>query len=222
MPQWTTSFGTPPATTGLSAVADPSSSSIVLTWDTTALAPALFWRYFIYRRNAEGAYVRIGEVADAAPATYRDTEAPHGINAEYLVTVSNGFAEGEADTGATVLDLRWWIIHPTDPGLTFELRYVESFTEGWAYPQQEFAALGREYPLVVSDQQLAPSGQLRLQIMPADRGLFTLLRRAARTDPWVVLKDPFGDVYRVKLGDIGRDTGPVGVRPTTVSYRTVA
>lgn len=222
MPTWTTSFGVPPATTGLVATADPETSSIVLTWDPTTLAAALFWRYYIYRKNTEGVYERVGEVASVAPATYADTEAPHGVPAEYLVTTSNGFAEGQPDADETILSLGWWIVHPADPALTFELRYVDTFSEAWPYRQEEFNPLGRTHPLVVSEVQVAPSGQLHLNILPKDRAIYYLLRRAAAYDPWVVLKSPFGDVYRVKLGDMGREVGTVGLRPVTVSYRTVA
>lgn len=219
---WTTAFTTPAALASLTATPDLDSSAIVLSWPASALG-ALFWRYYVYRRNADtGEFERIGSVDVEANATFTDAEAPHGVSVEYAVTVSNGWAESDSVTGAALVDLKWWIVNPLDPGLTFELRYVESFSDRLPYEQDSFEPLDRPTPLVVSGQQLPSTGTLSVKLLPADAGLRSLVRRATLVDPWIVLKTPFGDVYRVKFGDIGRDRGQAGNQQLNLAYRTVA
>jgi len=220
---WTTAFSAPAALTGLVATPDPDASEVDLAWNVPALPATHFWRYYIYRRSPEsGEFRRIGEVADRAAPAYSDREAPHGVSAEYAVTVSNGWAEAEEVTAVALIDLKWWIVNPTDPALTFELRYVNGYREQRHHQQESFEPLGRPAPLVVSGVLLPPTGVVSVQVHPGDRELFGLIRRAATVDPWVVLKSPFGDVLRVKLGSLDRDRGEAGIQSLSFDYRTVA
>jgi hypothetical protein len=224
MPTWTTAFPAPPAElTGLVATADPDGSKVDLVWDVAPMTDALFWRYRVARWNPEtGAFDVIGEVADRSAPAYSDLEAPHGIDARYAVTVSNGWAESDAVEAIAFLDLKWWIVNPLEPAMSFELRYVEGPRDVETYQQEELRPLGRRFPVVVSGQLLAPAGSLPIRLLPADEPLRALIRRAALVDPWVVLKNPFGEVRRVKLGSIDRSRAQAGVQLLNLEYRTVA
>jgi hypothetical protein len=220
---WSTSFATPGETTGLSIAEDTATPGLVLTWTTSPLGAGLFWRYFIYRKDPDGNYRRIGEVTDQNTPTYTDLEAPHGITVDYGVTTSNGWAEGAMGVASGVLLRNWWLVHPTDPDLRFELRYVPSggLTERYNLEQRSFTPLGRSTPVVVSSKLMPPAGTLQLNIIPTDVETFDLLKRAAKVDPYVVIKSPFGDVYRVRLGQIERSIAPGGMRPVSIAYTSV-
>lgn len=219
---WTTAFTTPDELTGLVATPDPDDSSIDLAWDVTALDATHFWRYYVYRLDPDvGEYVRIGSVDDRDDPTFTDLAAPHG-GATYAVTVSNGWAESDAITASAVLDLGWWVADPADPTLRFEIRYVSGYRARHDQQQEAFEPLGRDAPLVVSGEQLPPAGTFTVTNLADNPELLGLLKRAARVTPYVVLKSPFGDSLKVKLGAIDQDRGQAGVQTLNVEYRTVA
>jgi hypothetical protein len=91
-----------------------------------------------------------------------------------------------------------------------------------ARQQEAFEPLGREFPVVVSGSVLAPAGTLSV-VLGADEGaMVELLRRAARISPYVILKDPFGGLFRVSLGSVDVDRLGGGMQSASVDYRTVA
>lgn len=221
---WTTAFTTPDELTNLVATGDAGDSSVLLAWDASTTNPDAdhFWRYYIYRLDpATGTYERIGSVDDIATPTFTDLEAPHG-GSTYAVTVSNGFAESDFVTVVVTLDLRWWLSDPNDASLRFEVRYVSGWRARNAAQQDAFEPLGRDVPVVVSGALLAPAGSFNVFLTYEDAGILDLLRRAAKVSPYVVLKDPFGDTYRMRLGSIDQDRGAAGAQTLTVEYRTVA
>lgn len=218
---WTTAFGTPNDLTGLVAVADTGDSSVILTWDETDLNPDYFWRYYIYRLDDSGTFVRIGEVDDVAAPTFTDVEAAHGTST-YAVTVTNGWLESGPVTVAVTLAVEWFVSDPNDPGLRFELFNVTAFGARHARQQDAFEPLGREFPVVVSGSVLAPAGTLAAVIGSSEGAMVDLIRRAARVSPYVVLKDPFGGVYRVSLGTVVTDRLGASMQSVSVDYRTVA
>lgn len=221
MPSFTTNFTGPADLTGLILTPDLDASKVDLSWDVTSLIDAHFWRYYIYRQNAEGLYERIGEASDKAAPAFSDVEAPHGVTVRYAVTVSNGWAESGQLIGSTLLDLNWWIVDPADPSRSFAIRYVEGGPETEEYPQGIFHPIGKKAPIVVSGELMPPTGRVSVKVPRDNPGYFTQIRRAARTDPYVVLKDPFGNVRRVKLGTLGRDPGQAGIQRGDFSYTTV-
>lgn len=224
MPTWTTAFTAPPELTGLTVTADPDTSSVVLAWTASAIAAAEFHRYYVYRREvASGAFVRAGEVDAQALPTFIDIAAPHGIAAEYYVTVSNGWAESApSDTAAAVLDLLYWIVHPDDPSLRFAVPHVSGYRESVNDGGQEFRALGRRAAVVVSAEALVPSGQFSSLLLPDEREVYYLLRRLLDVTPWVYLKNPAGDVHKVKVRVSDKDHGQAGVQQVAVTWTGVA
>lgn len=220
MPLFTTSFTVPPALAGLAADPDLGRSSVVLTWTISGITGNEFWRYFVYRRNTVGNFVRIGEVADQATATYTDIEAPHG-SSEYAVTVSNGWDEGDPDTVSVELPLDYWIVDPNDQALVFQLPHVSGYDENFATQREQFAALGRKAPIAVDRETLPAAGNVALKLLIGEGGVFDLILRAAQSDPWIVLKSPFGDVHRVRLADVKHSRGGAGTQDVAFSYLTV-
>lgn len=221
---FTTAFGTPNALASATATPDESRSSIVVGWAATDLTAALFWRYRVYRLDAfTGHFVQIGEVADPAVLTFEDLEAPVGDDVTYAVTVSNGWAESDPATISTTTTGAWWILDPSDPNLIFQLpRVAPGQSQTWAADDESFLPLGRGAPLIVTGEGgLPPTGQLSVTMLYDEHGVFTLLRRAQARLPYVVLKSPFGEVYRVKIGNLTKNGAPAGIQTVDVAYTTV-
>lgn len=218
---WTTDFDTPNPLTGLAAAGNADDSSVVLTWDATDLDPDYFWRYYIYRLDDLGTFVRIGEVDDIAVLTFTDLEASHGTST-YAVTVSNGWAESSQATVTATLALAWFVSDPNDASLRFALFNVTVYRAKSARQQEAFEPLGREFPLVVSGSVLAPAGVISVVLGPDEGAMLELIRRAARVSPYVVVKDEFGGVYRMSLGTVDQDRQGASMQTVSVDYRVVA
>lgn len=221
MPTWTTSFSTPTTIAGLTATPDLDASAVDLAWTATALG-ALFWRYYIYRRDADtGILVRIGEVASESTPAFRDEEAPHGP-VTYAVTVSNGWAESDPPTNVTTtLPLDWWIVDPNDSALVFPIPHVNDYSETWDPQDERFDPLDADAPVIVTGALLPPNGTVSARLLPAELATFGLLKRVTMSVPYVYLKDPFGDVYRVKLQKLRRSKDKAGARAISFDYTTV-
>lgn len=222
MPTFTTSFTQPAAVAGLTATPDLDASAVDLAWTATTLG-ALFWQYNVYRLDPEtNVYMLIGSVATESTPAYRDTEARHGTSS-YAVTVSNGWAESDPTLASTTLALDWWIVDPNDPALVFPVPHVQGYEEVWDPQNEDFVPLDADAPVVVSGALLPPTGTVTALILPAERATFGLLKRATQSTPYVSLKTPFGDVYRVKVGTIRRSRGSLGggSREVRFDYTTV-
>lgn len=222
MPSFTTNFSVPPELTTLTATPSPSDSSIDLAWSISGLSAPIFYAYMIYRKNPEtGVFDLIGTVTTQATLTYSDREAPHGISAVYQVRVSNGWAESEPVQASTLLDLAYWITHPTDPSLVFPVAHVSGYKERFRVQDERFEPLDRPAPLVVTGQAFPPDGTVSFRRFPSQPDPVWNLRRAQKASPYVVLKTPFGDVRRVKIGDVEGDRGEAGVRLGSFDFTTV-
>jgi len=218
---WTTSFTTPAAPTGLTATPDLGASAIDLAWTATALG-SLFWRYYISRVDPfTGDLERIGEVASESDPTFRDQAAPHGP-VTYALTVSNGWAESDPINVSTSLPLDWWLVSTADPGLVFELPHVRNYDETWDPQQEAFVPLDAPAPVVVSGELLPPAGSIEFMLLPAERSIFNRLLEAARSPAAVLIKNPFGDIYTVRLGQLRRGRGEAGQSIITLPYTSVA
>jgi hypothetical protein len=222
MPSFTTNFSTPPALSTLTLTPNTSDSSIDLAWSISGLSAPLFYAYTVYRKNPEsGVFDLIGTVTTQATLTFTDREAPHGIPAIYQVRVSNGWAESEPVQASTILDLNYWITHPTDPSLVFPVAHVNGFRERFPVQEERFEPLDRPEPVVVTGQAFPPEGTVSFRRFPSQDDPVWNLRRAQKATPYVVLKSPFGDVRRVRIGEVESERGEAGVRTGSFDYTTV-
>lgn len=219
---WTTSFSIPAALTTLTLTPSPSDSSVDLAWSATALSAAQFYSYRISRKDPDtGTYILIAEIFDSAVLTYTDREAPHRIPAMYQVRQTNGFDESDPVQASTSLDLDYWITHPTDPSLVFPIPHVDGFDETFEVESEKATPLGRPAPVVTYGENLPPDGTLSFIRIPSQDDPVPALRRAQITDPYVVLKSPFGDVRRIRVGTIKSARLGGGARRASFDYTTI-
>jgi hypothetical protein len=219
MPTFTTSFTAPAGIASLTATADPDTSSVVLEWPATSLGVA-FWRYRVYRVNASGQYVLIGSPDTEATISFVDYEAPHGTS-QYAVTVDNGWQESDPVTALATLDLAFWIIDPSNPSNSFEIPHVATDESAWDPQEEQFVPLGRRAYVVIGGPLLAPKGTISSRVLRNEPELLPRLRLAAQTFPYVILKNPFGDVSRARIGEIRRSRGGSATQMVTFDWTTV-
>jgi hypothetical protein len=215
MPTFTTSFSEPPAITGLVATPDPDLSAVALTWDATTLGAA-FWRFYVYRENALGEFERIGESETNA---FTDFEAPHGT-AQYAVTQSNGWAESDPVSASTLLNLDYWIVDPLNPGASFSVPHVITDSARHDPQAERFAPLGRPAAVVVDGGRLAPDGTISARVLSYEDTIARILRAGERR-PYVLWKNPWGEVRRIRIGEVREERGGSATRVVTADYTTV-
>lgn len=219
---WTTNFTEPAALSTLTLTPSPSDSSVDLAWSATGLSASQFYSYRIYRFDAEtGVYERIAEIFDSAVLTYTDREAPHRVAATYQVRQTNGYAESDPVQATTTLDLDYWITHPTDPTLVFPVPHVSGFDETFPVQSERYEPLDRPAAVVTYGQNLPPDGTITFLRLPSQDDPIPPLRRAQVTDPYVILKSPFGDVRRIRVGSIKSGRLGGGARSGSFDYTTI-
>lgn len=219
MPTFTTSFTAPAGVASLTATSDLDTSSVLLEWPATSLGVA-FWRYRVYRVDASGQYALIGSPDTEATVSFVDYEAPHG-SSRYAVTVDNGWQESDPVTASAFLDLGFWIIDPSNPSNSFAVPHVSTDDSSWDAQEEKFAPLGRGAYLVVGGPLLAPTGSITARVLRGEEELLPRLRLAAQTFPYVILKNPFGDVSRARIGEINRSRGGSATQMVTFGWTTV-
>jgi hypothetical protein len=220
---WTTTFSAPAALASMTVTPSPSDSSIDVAWSATALSTAQFYSYRIYRQDPEapGTFELVTEIFDPAVLLYTDREAPHRVAALYQVRQTNGFDESDPVQASTTLDLDYWITHPTDPSLVFPVPHVSSFDESFDVQEEKFEPLDRPARVVTYGESLPPDGSISFVRLPSQDDPLPLLRRSQIIAPYVVLKSPFGDVRRVRIGSIKSGRLGGGARTGSFDYTTI-
>lgn len=225
MPTFATVFTSPGPPTDLVATSYLATSRIELSWAPSALGVD-FDGYRIYRSIDGGVtYAEIGSVNVEATATYVDYEAPMDVPVLYGITVSNPDFESTKGLVSSQLDEHaWYLATPGMPTYTFRIQYVHGFRERERLQRQRLAPLGRRFPVIVTGELEASSGRVELEVHPPDAWLIRRIRELAVLDvPYVLLKTPFGDVYRVKLDPDERErTGVAGIQNFGFAYDAVA
>jgi hypothetical protein len=201
---------------------------------------ANFYAWRVYRRRtgsgSSGWQMIHQRTTDAANMEYRDYLAPANVSADYAVvqaTSTNGgqtISESSRTPQAVIpAGTRYWLIHPTDEGQHVPLHNVtqDNFTEEYEEDVLNLIGRGRK---VDQGERWGVNGSLSAQLRDKPgatarqqaagiRGL-----KAARRFVW--LRNPFGDVWKVTLGDVQvARVGGVGVREfvdVTLPYLEVA
>lgn len=224
MPTFSTNFAPPATPTGLTIEAVIETSSVELVWTPTSLGVD-FGGYRVYRSVAGAAYEEIAFLSTEANASFIDYEAPLDVTLSYQVTVSNLDFESAPAQGTTELDEKaWYIVTPAQSLYTFRLRYVQGFRELEHLQRERFGPLGRRFPIIVTGELEASAGHIELEVHPPDAFIIERIRAIARLDvPYVVLKTPFGDAYRVKIDPDERTrAGVAGIQNFGFGFDEVA
>lgn len=222
MPQFQTVFTTPAVVTNVVATAATDRSAIALAWDVAAMAPQEFVQYVIYRRvvgDAEWTYA--GAATDQNDPTFDDVQAPHRVALEYSVRVDNGWAQGDDTLASTTLPLDYWIVAADDPGLVFAIPHVSAYSEALDPQAETFRPLDRPNAVVVGGTVTGPDGSVRSMLLPAEAGVYGLLRAVTARAAPVYLKNPFGDVHYVRLTKLAKEPFQAGAQTASFDYVTV-
>lgn len=215
----TASWTAPDAPSDFSAVDDPTTSSVLLTWTASNLPPQEFSLYQIYRREqSDASWTAYATVTSQSVTLYRDYFAAHGILYDYAISVFK-LVPGDVDlesplssVASSILDPdAWWVVGAdrADDHI-FELPVFRApFRE--PIQQEVFEPLGSRRKTVIRGRVLGAEGTLELtwkdgEVRDARRRMAYI--RDARGPH--ILKSPFGDVWLVEFSGPDKDYLPAG------------
>lgn len=222
MPVFTTAFVPPPPVDGLTATA-VGGALVRLDWDPSSLSPEDFVSYTVLRSLTGEDYVPLGTINDAAASSWEDYSAPLDRTLYYRVVQSNlDYASDPADVTTALEGCAFWLVTPGAAASSFELPDVTDYDSEWPLQSTEHEPIGRPLKLVETGLLLGEQGTITTHLSPVhDPGILNLLRAAASgSSTEVLLKTPYGEVFRVSLGTIERKRSPGGFQD--VSFRFVA
>lgn len=187
---------------------------VKLSW-TNATIDLDFTGYRIYRRLYDavgpvyGPWVLLGENTTAVSSyEFHDWLATSGTSYQYAVVQAadrfGAIVESAYNpTAATVTTDKYWLIHPLDELKTISLHVSkDDFNE--EYEQENFHVLGRGRHVDYGDR-LGYDGTMSLQLrdstVTARAQRLSLQALKAEQIP-VYMRNPFGDIWLITLGDI--------------------
>jgi hypothetical protein len=225
MPTFSTTFAPPSPPTDLALTADVPRSRVLIEWTATALGVD-FSYYTVFRSTDAGAtWIAIATLTPEAADEYSDFEAPLAAALLYRVTVTNttGF-ESLPLEGGTELDVStWWLVTPGDETRTFELRVVTGYDDVRPMQEDAYEPLGREKKLVIMGELLGHEGSIDVDLSREDAGLVEMIREASmHAGGYVLIKSPFGDVFRSHIGSARRTRQPAARQRITFDFVEIA
>jgi hypothetical protein len=214
-----TSYVVPAApTVTVSTSAYSTNGYVRLTWTNASEDPD-FISYRVYRRIAGSSILELmTEIQDQASTyTYDDYLARSSVSYEYVVvqvvdrygsTVESSYVFN----AVTPISDTYWLVHPTDSTKTIILASVTQDDPEEEYEQESYTIIGRGRHVDYGDR-LGWKGSLVAQLRDRNgvsartQKLTILALKAELVD--VYLRTPFGDLYRVALGNVkvGRIAG---------------
>ena len=224
MPTFSTLF-TPPATpSGFDLTADVIASRVSLEWTATALGVD-FANYTISRSVEGGPFVVLATIAIEGTTSFDDYEAPLNRSLQYRLTVTNttGLESDPAEGAATLESNGWYLVTAGDPDNTFELRVVVGYNDKQPLEEERFTPLGRSKKLVVMGELLGIEGGIDVDLSRADADAVHMIREASmHSGEFVLIKSPFGDVYRSHIGTVERRRTVAGRQRVSFDFVEVA
>lgn len=194
-----------------------ASGYIQLNW-TNAGAGSPHYSYRVYRRvGTTGAWVLVYETFGTTPFVYKDWWAAAQTQYQYAVvqvTLPAGVQTEEAKVAsaltAALTQYGYWLIHPTDETLNLNLGVAgDEYKE--ETDQQIYNLIGRGRKVDVGTSW-GKSGSLDVKIRDktglSARSFRLKLDILRATQTYLHLKNPFGDVDKIALGDIGYSRVP--------------
>lgn len=197
---------------------------VSVTWDNTGI-DVDFQAWVVYRRDdviepTTGLVIEVGELKEIGRITlpqgsyeFKDYYAPSSYQTGYLVRQEvNRFNDEVQSSNTTTIDVKpvsdgYWLLS-TDPDSPVAVRLSivtgDDFTE--EYEEAEFQIMGRGRYVERGDR-LGVRGTLTAQIRD-NEGISARQKaiklRAAKTDNQkIYLRNPFGDIFRVSVGNLG-------------------
>ncbi len=225
-----TSFTVPPTPTGLTLEARPDISAVELTWAASTLLSDEFYRWAVYRRNdPDAGYVLIAELLDPTTITFTDYGAALRDNVAYRLTQDNGWAESDsADASAELTPVTpgsWVVVVPGEARFLLELVIVAEGTHQANQPAERYVPLDRAIPIVETGPLSGITRSLVVGLLPDERFIEGRLREIADWPSPAIFKNPYGDAWTVRLGDVTTGPGgsdlPPGSLQVTVAYQQV-
>ncbi len=186
-----------------------------LTW-TNANKGVDWYSWRVYRRPTGGSWTLLKEyLVDQASYEYRDYTAASNTSQEWVVVrvyLVSGTPTEEAKTGgitATPVSDGYYLVHPFDEAGTVRLYHVtdDSFEDEHAMAELEIIGRGRK---VDQGTQWGLKGTLAAQLRdrsggPTARTQLQGIRAAKKSGTFFWLRNPWGDVIRVAIGNVGVD-----------------
>lgn len=199
----------------ISGTSYESDGYIRVTWDDTD-EDTYFYSWRVYRKSDGGSYNLIHEEFDtvASSFTYDDYTCPSGIESTYcVVQVADEFGpliesvRTDHEYTITAKTDYYWLIDTTDSALTFKLHSVVSDVFAEEQEMTEIPIIGRGR-VIERGSVLGYRGTLVSHLRGSPDGTLTgreqreLIEDMKRTNREAHLRNPFGDVWKVNLGDI--------------------
>lgn len=186
---------------------------VSIAWDSSDRDP-MFLKWRVYRRETDAGTspTLLVESDDTALDLHHDWMACSQIAYEYsVVQVADRFgAEVESihDWQDPVVPAseHYWLIHPTDETLSFQLFNVTSDDYTDEYEQETYVLLGRPGRKTDFGERLGVDGELAAQLRDKPTATARAQRQAlmALRDERgeLYLRNPFGDIFLVTLGNV--------------------
>lgn len=194
---------------------------ITIQWNT--LAPA---GNYILKRTVNGGAVHT--IYTGTARTYVDWWAPSNSLLTYEVDRSSGTSDGVIVPPIVATDY-YWLLHPTDP--TYHLKLTGVVSDSFSTEREEAVMMvmgrGRHVDYGTTWGEVGSIvAQLRDTSSSTARGKRLSLRTLKDLKTWVWLRNPFGDMWQITLGEIQYDrVAGVGHREdvdVTIQYMEVA
>lgn len=203
-----------------SVTADVETSSVTLSW-TPSVGPNLFST--IVRRTIGNVTEELAVLTDAGAGGFVDYAAPLNTTVTYeIVTVNTDGVESEGvELDAVLDDLNgYWLVLAGDASRTFRVQHVGGFDETEPIDDERHRPLGRSRVLVQQGERTGSEGSITAKIFPADADVIPRIRELSDLGDVaeVLLKTPFGDVFRVALGEVRRSRLVAGIQSITFGY----
>ena len=227
----TADWTAPAAPANFSAATDPDTSTVILTWDVSALDPADFSFYEVYRRVVgDETFTPYATVIDQNTTEYVDQYAANGVTYDYKVTQFQhvpgdvDLESEEESIASALLDVDLWFVVGADGSAahSFELPVYQ---EGHQQPVQQevFEPLGSTRKKTARGNVLGNEGTLDMTFTKDERETAKArLLYLAETQGPHILKSPFGDVWQVEFAGPVIKYTPGGHMAVTLAWIEVA
>ena len=221
----------PAAPANFSAATDPDNSTVILRWDQSALDPADFSFYAVYRRVVgEETWTPYATITTQSTTEYIDQFAANGVTYDYKVTQFQkvpgdvDLESEEESIASALLDVDVWFVVGADGAADhcFELPVAN---EGHQQPVQQevFEPLGSRRKKTARGNVLGNEGTLDVNFTSDEReAAKRRLTYLAETQGPHILKSPFGDVWLVEFAGPVYKYAPGGHVAVTIAWIEVA
>lgn len=207
---FSTNFLLPGQVTGFADAVDYVNGGYVTVYFPSAVPDPYFFEWRIYRRRVGSQdWIYAGAVQDPAVTTFRDWLASGSGDWEYSITQAatrfGSMVESEHDPGPSVVTLysdSYWLIMPGEEESSVRLRHVTGDKLDDEEEVNEYVVVGSGRRQNVGTT-LGIKGSLSVSVRHSSNSASEQLaqvRRIAQDGRAVLLRDPYGNVTRVKIG----------------------